>query len=238
MDTKLIQDFCLGFYGYGNLNSEYWFVGMEEGGQNTIKEFYESYVEKWDGKESADFLKDLNKETERMYFSNDAKIQKTWGGIITLLLSIENFPINRESIIEYQKTKLGRINGNNLLIELLPLPHRSISDWDYQSLEIPYFDTRESYCKYYLPKRIEHIKNLLKIHRPKVVVFLGVSEFYLESWKKIIGIEKNDNIIHPYIIRIDTTVFVICKHPAAFGLHSSYYPEIGKSIRDILFDIS
>ena len=234
IDKILIQEFCLGFYGYGNLNADYWFIGMEEGGKNTIQEFYKNYIESWDKKESVDFLKGLNEETEQMYFSDNAKIQRTWGGIINILLSIENIPINRENIIDYQKTRLGRIIGNNLLLELLPLPHRSISEWDYHSLELPYFDTRRNYRKYYLPKRIEHIINLLKVSNPKVVVFLGVSKPYLKSWREIIGFKKNDDITFPFIKKIERTVFVICKHPAAYGINGNYYPEIGINIRNLL----
>lgn len=80
MDKKLIQDFCLGNYGYGNMSSDYWFVGMEEGGQNTIQEFYKSYVENWDKNETVDFLKGIDKETEEKYCSDNARIQKTWVG--------------------------------------------------------------------------------------------------------------------------------------------------------------
>jgi hypothetical protein len=234
MDTKLIQDFCLGFYGYGNLRSDYWFIGMEEGGQNTIEEFYENYVENWDGKESTDMLDGVNKEAEDMFFNDKAKIQKTWGGIIKLLLSIENGPTDKESILNFQKTNLGRINGNNLLLELLPLPNRSIENWGYHSLGLPQFDTRENYLKYFLPKRIMQIKELISKYNPKVVVFYSTTKEYLKSWKEIMQIDNNTFIPLPFITKINEIIFVICKHPAAYGLTNEYYPEIGKNVRKLL----
>ena len=234
MDTKLIQEFCLGFYGYGNLSSDYWFVGMEEGGDDTIQEFYKNYVEKWDGKESTDMVDGINKEAEDIFFNEKGKIQKTWGGIIKLLLSIENKPIYKECILNFQKTNLGRIEGNNLLLELLPLPNRSITNWGYYSLGLPHFDTRKNYLEYYLPERTKHIKELISKYNPKVVVFYSATKRYLKSWKEIMEISDNTIIKTPVIMKINETIFAICKHPAAHGLTSEYYPEIGKDIRRLL----
>ena len=38
LDNDLIDEFINKFYGYGNLNSDLWFVGMEEGGGNSFEE--------------------------------------------------------------------------------------------------------------------------------------------------------------------------------------------------------
>ena len=234
---KINQDFCLGFYGYGNFYSDYWFIGMEEGGDDTVQEFYENYVENWDRKESTDILDGINKETEDMFFNDKGKIQKTWGGIIKLLLSIENKPTDKERILNFQKTNLGRIiNGNNLLLELLPLPNRSIANWGYHSLELPHFDTRKNYLKYYLPERTKRIKEFISKYNPKVVIFYSTSQKYLKSWKEIMGIDRNTSINSPFIMKINKTIFVICKHPAAHGITNEYYPEIGKNIRELLLN--
>jgi hypothetical protein len=35
---ELLEEFITNFYGYGKLKSDYWFVGMEEGGGENIDE--------------------------------------------------------------------------------------------------------------------------------------------------------------------------------------------------------
>ncbi len=37
LDDHLLQDFIDGFYGYGNYNAPYWFVGMEGGGETVLR---------------------------------------------------------------------------------------------------------------------------------------------------------------------------------------------------------
>jgi hypothetical protein len=38
LDESLLQEFMSNFYGYGNYAAPYWFIGMEEGGGDTIEE--------------------------------------------------------------------------------------------------------------------------------------------------------------------------------------------------------
>ena len=37
LDSELVDQFVKFFFGYGNLNSEIWLIGMEEGGGMTSK---------------------------------------------------------------------------------------------------------------------------------------------------------------------------------------------------------
>jgi hypothetical protein len=36
LNDQLLEAFMRGFYGFGNYQAQYWFVGMEEGGGNTL----------------------------------------------------------------------------------------------------------------------------------------------------------------------------------------------------------
>ena len=37
-NDSLLADYMGGFWGYGNLSGDYWFVGMEEGGGDSFEE--------------------------------------------------------------------------------------------------------------------------------------------------------------------------------------------------------
>jgi hypothetical protein len=235
MDVELIDQFCLDFYGYGELCSNYWFVGMEEGGENAAEEFYKDTIEKWDKKPTSVIQDDdVNKEAEIKFFSADTKkIQKTWGGIIQLLLSIENKIIDRENILDFQKHLLGREKGNNLLLELMPLPHRNTAKWSYSSYVLPQFRSRIKYYRHYVPERREQIKKFIVKYSPKVVVFYSTTKKYVNDWKEIIGINENIEKGSPFIIKKNETVFVICNHPAFYN-KKEYYPEIGTQVKKLL----
>ena len=238
MNEVLIDEFCLGYYGFGELHSKYWFVGMEEGGETTAEDC-KNDIEKWDKKPTS-VIRDadiINTKAWEMFFSPEAKkIQKTWRGIIQLLLSIENKPMDREDILNFQKKELGRENGNNLLLELLPLPNRNTAKWTYSSYELPQFSSRIKYYRHYTPERIKRIKKLIAEYNPKVVVFY--SKIYVKNWKAIIGIDENNEKDSSFIIKKDSwfiikkneTIFVICNHPSCYN-KKEYYPELGKEIR-------
>ena len=38
IDHKLLESYMTGFYGYGNESALYWFIGLEEGGGNSLDE--------------------------------------------------------------------------------------------------------------------------------------------------------------------------------------------------------
>ena len=38
LDDKLLEKYIHNFYGYGNLNSSFWFISLEEGGGHSEKE--------------------------------------------------------------------------------------------------------------------------------------------------------------------------------------------------------
>lgn len=237
MNKNLINDFCLGFYGYGNLKADYWFVGMEEGGENSILSFYRNYVLQWNNNErkpSMDILTGINPDIQLKYFGKDAVIQKTWGRLIRIILSIDNeSALDREIVRNYQKDYLGRSNGNNVLLELLPLPNKSVSNWIFESLKIPQLKSRESYLDFYLPKRIQRIKQMIIQQKPKAVIFYSLTRQYVDAWNEIIG--TNCKITDGYFVeRINGVVFSICKHPNAHGVTNNYYHQIGKEIRTIL----
>ncbi|WP_414575733.1 hypothetical protein [Anabaena sp. CCY 9402-a] len=161
-DDALLEKRIETFYGYGNYQGKYWFIGMEEAG--------------------GDF-QDVNHRIN------------IWA------------------------------NRGKKEIEL--------HHWIYgQYSHIAYLRSRQTYEDYYLDMRINHIANRIREHKPKGVIFYG--KLYEYYWRKITEkITSNDFELTSQgflICRDSQTVFVIAKHPVAFGVTNEYFYSIGRAI--------
>jgi predicted RNase H-like nuclease len=79
IDETRLNDFMHRFYGYGSWDAPLWFVGMEEGGGNTLEEL-ELRLKAWDGSDDLADLKDFHAHLGGTnWFSSRPKIQSTWG---------------------------------------------------------------------------------------------------------------------------------------------------------------
>jgi hypothetical protein len=56
-------------------------------------------------------------------------IQRTWRGMCYIMLGLEEKRITPDSIRNYQADLLGRIGGNTLLVELMPIPKPALGQW-------------------------------------------------------------------------------------------------------------
>jgi len=45
------------------------------------------------------------------------------------MLAVRNEPADNDAIRAYQRDRLGRSDGESLLLELMPLPARNIAHW-------------------------------------------------------------------------------------------------------------
>ena len=138
LDDILLEKFIESFYGYGNYDSEFWFIGMEEGGGNSESEIQKRFdVWKKRGCFELEDVKEyhcaLGMGMDR-YFNDNSILEKAWDKIIIILLGIEGRTPSVENRKKYQKGVLGRKNGDSCLIELLPLPSPGIGKWLYNSI--------------------------------------------------------------------------------------------------------
>lgn len=219
------------FYGYGNYQGNYWFIGMEEAGGD-FKET-NNRINVWSSRGELE-LEDLVEYHVAIgagkLFQLGAAIQPTWNKLIRVILSakgIEN--INTKNIRNYQIYELGRENKETCLLELLPLPSPSLADWIYsQHSLIPFLSNRNDYKNHCVEKRINYISNKIKKYHPSSVVFYGIRYEY--SWRKIADVEFLPTSEGFLIGKNSQTVFVIAKHPIAFGVTNEYFHNIGKSI--------
>src|SRR5712664_2401392 len=90
----------------------------------------------------------------------------------------------RELVRDYQRNRLGRSNGDERLMELLPLPSPSSEQWRYAARSrLPWLASRKVYSDYQSPRREQRILQEIKKYRPKLVVFYGLR--LRESWSRI-----------------------------------------------------
>ena len=223
---KLIET----FYGYGNFQGKYWFIGMEEAGVDF--EDINNRVNIWSqrGQQEIEDVAEYNIDVGAW----DERLQPTWNKLIRIVLSAKgNENINIDNVRKYQFNELGRIGKETCLLELLPLPSPSLEHWIYKDhSRLSYLIDRNQYEKHYLEKRINKISEKIKEHQPKAVVFYGTGyEYYWRKiTKKITDVEFLPTSEGFLTCRNSQTVFVISKHPVARGLKNEYFHNIGKFI--------
>ena len=129
----MIQERIRNFWGYGNLNGPYWFVGMEEGyseENETLLDRFSNFVPP-----NVRYIRPFKIDHGHVYwFEEGAPIQPTWRRLVEMLIYSETgkHP-DKEAIRRFQIEHLGRIKSNHALLELMPLPSKSISEkhWLY-----------------------------------------------------------------------------------------------------------
>lgn len=161
-----LQRLC-DFVGYGHLDAQVWFLGMEEagGGEANIRTRLEfAQVE-----DCAEAHRNLGMT---QFHEGRRRIQPTWRGMCCLMLCLENKPVNRPAIRKYQAERLGRSSGKTLQCEMMPIPKHNMHTWGYEDL-IPQYKSRDHYYETVLPQRIELLRGLHKKHQPPVVIAYG-----------------------------------------------------------------
>ena len=232
LNDYVLADFIKCFYGYGNYRSRFWFVGMEEGGGNTADDV-SLRLRAWDerGRKELDDLAGYHRAIGvDSYFKDRPTLQRTWKGLIRIVLAADRQTCDKESVRTYQKSMLGTTNGDTCLLELLPLPSPNTNTWLYRSnSSLPYLANRDTYRAHVASLRVAHIQDRLSRYRPKVVVFYGLG--YQAYWEQIAGIqnwvESPESI--KYVSR-DHTLFCLAKHPVATGVTNEYFHQIGRLV--------
>src|SRR3989338_8830097 len=144
---NLIEDRIHNFMGYGNLNSDIWFIGMEEGFHSSLSSL-ESRFNKTRGKSVIDVQDDMtNIQGHMKWFAPDSSIQRTWSKLILILLVLRSETTEKEKIKAFQRKHFARKNSNHCNLDLMPLPCRSTreKDWFYNQFGIGYLENRKEY---------------------------------------------------------------------------------------------
>lgn len=174
------------FIGYGNPNSKYIFIGIEEAGDINYcmkrLEFYEEHNQL----EYLD-LKDFHifKDGENDLFSREMKAsiqckQLIWNFICYLIFRLEGksekeIKKDRNWLIrEYINQKLGSINnGETLLADIYPIPFKKDKKFPEEYRNSFGYESKKSYREKILPTRIKAFKKLLGSRNGKIVICYG-----------------------------------------------------------------
>jgi hypothetical protein len=250
LNEDLLKDYMTTFFGYGNFKGDYWFIGMEEGGGDTEEEII-SRLDKWEIAnkptlfDNYEFHKNL---FEHFFKGEQSKYQRTWGGLIKILLSFQNkkFP-TIEEVKLFQSENLGRSNSNNCIAEVFPLPSPNSKIFKYSEwTKIEFLKSRLEYKNHLKNDRIEKLKSLISEHKPKFVIFYSSNPEYIDYWSKISSIDFN-KVENEEIYKLkdgkrltakfklhEQTCFVVTHHPTYKGVNNEYLEKIAIRIRDFI----
>lgn len=233
-----INNYIENFYGYGKWDSSTWFIGIEEGGGNSEEEV-NSRINSWI--EYKTNLIDIRKHHinigQSKYFI-EGNLQSTWRKLIRVHLNIrDSHNFDNGTIRDVQQNKWGQSDSDNALIELFPLPSPRHNDWKYNEwTNVDYLISREKYSEHILESRIDFIKEKIKSHKPKIVIFY--SKTHLHIWNKIVGqnFESSDIILIGSncisIIQKEGIYFVLTPHPASVW-GNEFWDKVGSKIREV-----
>lgn len=257
--NDLLQAYLYNFYGYGNLESNIWFIGKEEAGGKDKKDI-DARLEAWfnSGKPLTVDLYDYHKkvfdikniassdsEMAKLFDKNAKgyKLQKTWAGLIKLQLATEGRYDGKQlsSVKAYQNQHLGRSGSENCLLELFPIASPSTSKFAISKFfSLNLLENRSTYKKELSDHRIERIKQLIESYRPRVVVFYSTDAEYKKYWYRIANIDFEKKKIFKYkkktvrALSNNGTLFLITPHPTAFGIPNKLWVETGKYIQEAI----
>ncbi len=227
-DSLQLKDFCENFYGYGDISASRWFISMEEGGGDTKNEIAKR-VSTWlsRGRQELEDAQEYCREIGLgHWFDSHPKIQKTWAASIRILLAIKDRPIDTESVREFQRTRLGRLDCGHRLTPLFPLPSKSVDQWNYGKwTDSPDFKSRKKYQSKFETVRTSRISAAIASHKPASIVFYGTS--YSHYWKSISKAVFKSDPGGYNIAQTGETSYIICKHPAVQGISNEYFKSIG-----------
>lgn len=238
LDDRLLSDFADSFFGYGDPDAPYWFVGMEEGGGDSEAEVARR-LEAWDAR-GRRALEDLPAYSRAVgvgaWFDDRPRLQPTWAKLVRLLLAAEGLPGSTDDVRAFQRDRLGRPGGPAALVELLPLPSPSTDRWLYgEASGLPDLATRELYRARYAGPRADRIREMVAEGAPRAVVFYGLG--YRPWWERVAGGEFVEDAESGALWAGGHgspgggTAFVAVPHPVAMGVRNADFERVGEALR-------
>lgn len=230
LDDLLLVDYMSRFFGYGNYQGTYWFIGMEEGGGDTFTEV-SNRLSVWNkrGRHKVEDIADYHIDLGiPHWFNGNARLQPTWAKLIRVLLSTEGQPPAKEEVRDYQRRWWARRTGKVCLLELLPLPSPSTRQWPYGEIsELPELADRTRYREHWSERRLQALRRRIATHQPRVVMS------YREYWSAIAGADPRPVLAgETYVHHTADRLFMALKHPAARGVTNAYFHEAGRYVRE------
>jgi hypothetical protein len=202
--TDLELDHLLEFIGFGRLDADIWFLGLEEGSGD------ENYL-----RQRLDFeiVQDTKDTQNTLGISEDQFCEKylqgAWKGMCEIMLKLEGKETSEENILTYRSERLGRSEGSTLLCELLPLPMPVEPVWSYAEV-LPQYNSRETYLAAVKPLRFEQYRELIHEYAPKIILAYGQA-----AWPDYMELFHNFKLTQhgQFLLGWDAnTVVILCDH--------------------------
>lgn len=202
---------ALRWFGYGQWEAPYWFVGMEPGGTDDHAT-YEAWKQ-LGGSELIDCRKHhLASSNTRWHGSDCPPMQPTWGHLIELVLGYEGEPADLDAVKTYQRSRWGSSDGDTASLVLSALHAPDLK------ADVPRRLHRE--------QRVNTLRERLKQHAPTFVVFYGTS--YSRDYERI----ADTNLIRNGYAWQGKTLCALVQHPTARpGRPRGWWSEKGREIR-------
>lgn len=227
-----LSAFMHDFMGYGDFNADTWFIGMEEGGGNSLEDV-QTRIGTWE-KRGGRILEDCAEYHHaigagHLFDPPVRAAQRTWDWLMRAQLFSEGEPHDSAASKVMQGERWLRSGSKTCAIELMPLPSPNTNVWHYNKFSNdPNLRNRASYYAAIRPKRITAIRRAIEKYRPRNVVFYGKS--YQAHWQQIAGVDfvEDDGL---RIAQSGDTSFICTIHPAAqikgVGKKIAYWKNIG-----------
>jgi hypothetical protein len=231
-----LTEFTDRFLGYGNFSAPIWFVGLEEGGGESLTEI-EQRVGAWKqrGSRSVEDLAEYHRSigVTRFFDGPRPVLQRTWRALMLMLQAYRSAPTDIDTLRRLQAREFGAAHGPAALLELLPLPSPSKTSWIYAPLagDIPMLESRARYEATMRPRRIQQLRSVIQEHAPQVLVCYGMSE--RAAWQAIIHGTLREHRIGKHrclIQRTGTTTSAVVPHPGN-ARATEFWTTLGATLR-------
>jgi len=120
LSKELIEKRINKFLGYGNLDSDIWFIGVEEGLADGTSTDLEKRFKRIEDESVVDIQDESDVQGHMKWFLPNSKLQRTWCKLILILLTLKsnNEKITNDRIKEFQRNEFGRLNSNHVVLNL------------------------------------------------------------------------------------------------------------------------
>lgn len=206
---------ALGWYGYGQWEAPYWFVGIEPGGDEL-----DACVRMWNAlgcREMLDIAAHHEEHGVDWFGEAVTKTQATWQKLIWLLLFYQNIEPTADAVLKYQKTRLGRANEETALPELSALPAWSTG------MQRPRLLFRK--------ERVTLLRERLLTYQPEFAVFYSPDNSrdrrYVDAWNAIAG----TTLVRDVPVLVGRTACVMTYHPNG-AWSKAYWRRIAMALRE------
>ena len=246
------------FFGYGNWQSNFWFIGMEEGGGNSlnlvnnkINSFFFNgnshlaLVDNYDFQINCvghpwneEAIKFLGPRPQ----NRQVKLQSYWAKKIKILLHCHGLNTDNTTIRNFQSNNWGRIHLEQMqhaIIELLPLPSPGIKEWFYDEWTFhftgfysPQLTNRAIYTQHIINNRINLLIDKINTYSPRLIVLSGSSyDYYYNTISGSTDWEVlNFDSFNCSFTEVDNTLFVKVLAANTRGITNEYWNLVSNEI--------